>query len=55
MSAHQIRIDAAPGDRFDFSPDHYGAQLVAGYLRNTPRRGLQVFMRDYPRLRMADG
>jgi hypothetical protein len=40
-------IDADPRDPFDFSPPHYEAQLVAGYSRNTPRKGLQVFMPDY--------
>ncbi|MEO8076612.1 MAG: hypothetical protein ABI818_09810 [Acidobacteriota bacterium] len=28
---------------------HYERQLVAGYSRNTPRKGLQVFMPDYAR------
>jgi len=40
-------IDADPRDPFDFSPPHYEAQLVAGYSRNTPRKGLQVYMPDY--------
>lgn len=40
-------IDANPRDPFDFAPAHYEAQLVAGYSRNTPRKGLQVFMPDY--------
>jgi hypothetical protein len=44
-------IDANPRDPFDFSPAHYEAQLVAGYSRNTPRKGLQVFMPDYSRVR----
>jgi hypothetical protein len=47
-------IDAEPRDPFDFFPDHYEAQLVAGYSRNTPRKGLQVFMPDYARV-AADG
>jgi hypothetical protein len=47
-------IDADPRDPFDFFPDHYDAQLVAGYSRNTPRKGLQVFMPDYARV-AADG
>ena len=29
---------------------HYDAQLVAGYSRNTPGKGLQVFMPDYARV-----
>jgi len=40
-------IDADPRDPFDFSPPHYEKQLVAGYSRNTPRKGLQVYMPDY--------
>jgi len=40
-------IDADPRDPFDFSPPHYEKQLLAGYSRNTPRKGLQVFMPDY--------
>jgi hypothetical protein len=43
-------IDADPGDPFDFSPGHYEAQLIAGYSRNTPRKGLQVFMPDYAKV-----
>ncbi|MEP6919073.1 MAG: hypothetical protein ABJC89_25755 [Acidobacteriota bacterium] len=42
-------IDADPRDPFDFFPLHYEKQLVAGYSRNTPRKGLQVFMPDYAR------
>jgi hypothetical protein len=48
-------IDANPGDPFDFSPPHYEAQLVAGYSRNTRRKGLQVFMPDYSRVRANGG
>ena len=40
-------IDADPHDPFDFSPPHYEKQLIAGYSRNTPRKGLQVYMPDY--------
>jgi hypothetical protein len=43
-------IDAEPQDPFDFFPDHYDVQLIAGYSRNTPRKGLQVFMPDYARV-----
>jgi len=43
-------IDADPRDPFDFFPQRYEAQLVAGYSRNTPRHGLQVFMPDYARV-----
>jgi hypothetical protein len=43
-------IDANPRDPFDFYPAKYNAQLIAGYSRNTPRKGLQVFMPDYKRV-----
>jgi len=43
-------IDADPSTPFDFFPAHYEAQLVAGYSRNTRRKGLQVFMPDYARV-----
>ena len=43
-------IDANPRDPFDFFPAKYEAQLVAGYSRNTLRKGLQVFMPDYARV-----
>jgi len=43
-------IDAEPRDPFDFFPMRYEAQLIAGYSRNTPRHGLQVFMPDYARI-----
>jgi hypothetical protein len=43
-------IDAEPRDPFDFYPARYEGQLIAGYSRNTPRHGLQVFMPDYARV-----
>lgn len=43
-------IDADPRDPFDFYPARYEGQLIAGYSRNTPRHGLQVFMPDYARV-----
>ena len=42
-------IDADASTPFDFFPARYEAQLVAGYSRNTRRKGLQVFMPDYAR------
>jgi hypothetical protein len=39
-------IDADPKDPFDFSPERYNEQLVAGYSKNTPNHGLMVFMPD---------
>ena len=50
MDADLQLIDAEPRDPFDFFPAHYDAQLVAGYSRNTPGKGLQVFMPDYARV-----
>jgi hypothetical protein len=44
-------IDAHPKDPFDFFQDHYEAQLVAGYSKNTPAHGLKVYMPDYYRVR----
>ena len=40
-------IDAHPQDAFAFFPNRYEVQLIAGYSRNTTRKGLQVFMPDY--------
>lgn len=40
-------IDADPSDPFDFYPARYTAQLVAGYSKNTPARGLKTFMPDF--------
>ena len=55
MDADLQLIDAEPRDVFDFFPAHYDAQLVAGYSRNTPRKGLQVFMPDYARVAANGG
>ena len=48
-------IDADPSTPFDFFPARYEAQLVAGYSRNTKRKGLQVFMPDYSRVATGGG
>ena len=48
-------IDADPRTPFDFFPAHYDKQLVAGYSRNTPRQGLQVFMPDYASVTRGGG
>jgi hypothetical protein len=40
-------IDADPKDPFDFFTTRYNAQLVAGYSKNTPNKGLKTFMPDY--------
>ena len=44
-------IDNDPRDPFDFSPEKYNAQLVAGYSKNTPSGGLKTYMPDYDDLR----
>jgi hypothetical protein len=48
-------IDAQPATPFDFFPARYEAQLVAGYSRNTRRKGLQVFMPDYSQVAANGG
>jgi len=40
-------IDADPADPFEFFPDHYNDQLVAGYSKTTASGGLRVYMPDY--------
>ena len=40
-------IDADDRDVFDFFPAHYDQQLVAGYSKNTPQKGLKTYMPDY--------
>ena len=40
-------IDTDPRDPFDFFPARYDVQLVAGYSKNTPARGLKTYMPDY--------
>jgi hypothetical protein len=40
-------VDTDPDDVFDFSVDHWDAQLVAGYSKTLPNRGLQAHMPDY--------
>ena len=40
-------IDSDPKDPFDFYPARYNAQLVAGYSKNTPQKGLKTYLPDY--------
>jgi hypothetical protein len=40
-------IDADPKDAFDFYPERYQVQLVAGYSKNTPSGGLKTYMPDH--------
>ena len=44
-------VDEDPKDPFDFSVDDWNDQLVAGYSKNTPSRGLKAHMPDYADLR----
>jgi hypothetical protein len=39
-------VDQSPRTPFEFSLPDYNRQLVAGYSKNTPARGLIVFMPD---------
>jgi hypothetical protein len=39
-------IDLDPRDPFEFDPARYNIQLVAGYSKNTPQKGLKTFMPD---------
>jgi hypothetical protein len=43
-------IDADPSDPFDFFPDHYNDQLVAGYSKTTASGGLLVYVPDYSKI-----
>jgi hypothetical protein len=40
-------IDADPKDPFDFYPERYNDQLVAGYSKNTPDHALRTYMPDF--------
>jgi hypothetical protein len=44
-------IDTDPRDPFDFFPARYNAQLVAGYSKNTPAKGLKTYLPDFDDLR----
>ena len=44
-------VDVDPTDPFDFSVDDWNAQLVAGYSKTLPNRGLRAFLPDYNDLR----
>lgn len=41
-----ILVDEDPKDPFDFSPERYNDQLVAGYSKNTRSHGLITYMPD---------
>ena len=40
-------VDMDPKDPFDFSVDRWTSQLVAGYSKTLPNRGLRAYMPDY--------
>jgi hypothetical protein len=40
-------VDEDPNDPFDFSIDQWNDQLVAGYSKNTPNKGLKAHMPDH--------
>ena len=44
-------IDLDARDPFDFYPAKYSAQLVAGYSKNTPAKGLKSYMPDFDDLK----
>ncbi len=44
--ADLLLVDTDPKDPFDFSPAQYNDQLIAGYSKTTPARGLIVYMPD---------
>jgi len=43
-------VDSDPTDPFDFFPDHYQDQLVAGYSKTGATGGLLVYMPDYAKI-----
>lgn len=43
-------IDADPTDPFEFFPERYNDQLVAGYSKTTVSGGLQVYMPDFNKI-----
>jgi hypothetical protein len=53
IDADMELIDLNRTDPFDFFQEKYVAQLVAGYSKNTPARGLKVYMPDYHRVKPA--
>jgi len=44
-------VDTDPRDPFDFAVDHWNAQLVAGYSKTLPDRGLKAYLPDYDDLK----
>ena len=48
-------IDIDERDPFDFYPAKYNEQLVAGYSKNTPAKGLKTYMPDFADLKPRAG
>jgi hypothetical protein len=48
-----LLVDSDPKDVFDFWPERYNDQLVAGYSKNTRAKGLIVYMPDRADLRAS--
>ena len=48
-------IDMDPRDPFDFYSARYNDQLVAGYSKNTPQKGLRTYMPDFGDLTKKGG
>jgi hypothetical protein len=46
VDTDMVLVDADQKDPFDFSPEEYNDQLVAGYSKNTRSHGLIVYMPD---------
>jgi len=46
VDTDMMLVDADQKDAFDFSPEQYNDQLVAGYSKNTRSHGLVVYMPD---------
>jgi hypothetical protein len=46
VDTDMVLVDTDPKDPFDFSPEKYNDQLVAGYSKNTRSHGLIVYMPD---------
>jgi hypothetical protein len=51
VDTDMVLVDMDQKDPFDFSPEEYNAQLVAGYSKNTRSHGLIVYMPDLSDLR----
>ena len=52
MTAADLQlIDLDERDPFDFHPAKYNDQLVAGYSKNTPAKGLKTYMPDFADLK----